>query len=84
MDWIRFECDGRTFEYAALSTEQKTHPPSTPAHKLSRGAWVPIVLVVVRKPGDETGPAMVYPYGTIVTKEHAVEAARFFWSDLTK
>jgi hypothetical protein len=41
-------------------------------------------MVVVRKLGDETGPRMVYPEGTVVTTEHAIEAARLFWTDLTR
>jgi hypothetical protein len=43
-----------------------------------------MVLVVVRKPGTETGPGIVYPSGTVITTEHAIEAARLFWADLTR
>jgi hypothetical protein len=30
-----------------------------------------------------TGPAMLYPDGTVVTTEHAIETARRFWEHLT-
>ena len=82
--WTPFECDGRTFEYLAMRTKQKTSPAGWPAHKASPGPWVPVVMVVVRKRGDETGPAMVYPEATVITIEHAVETARLFWADLTR
>lgn len=36
------------------------------------------MLVVVRKPGTPTGPAMVHPQGTSATVEHARECVRFF------
>jgi hypothetical protein len=32
--------------------------------------------VTVRKPGTETGPAIMYPAGTVATVEHAIEVAR--------
>jgi hypothetical protein len=41
-------------------------------------------MVVVRKLGDETGPGMVFPEGTVITTDHAVETARLFWADLTR
>lgn len=78
--WTPFECDGRAFEYLAIPTKQKTRPPGWPSHKASPGPWVPVVTLMVRKPGDETGPAMVFPDGTVITMEHAVEAARKFWT----
>ena len=80
--WTAFECDGRSLEYAALATESKTRPKGWPANKPSPAPWEPIVLVMVRKPTAKTGPAMVYPEGTVVTVEHAVETARRFWADL--
>jgi hypothetical protein len=84
VEWTTFECDGRTFEYLTMPTKHKTRPAGWPAHKPSPGTWVPVVMVVVRKLGDETGPGMVYPEGTVVTTEHAIEAARLFWTDLTR
>jgi hypothetical protein len=42
----------------------------------------PIVMVIVRKPGDEMGPGMVCPEGTQVTLKHAMEAARTFRDQL--
>jgi hypothetical protein len=84
VEWTTFECDGRTFEYAAMPTKHKTRPRGWPSHKPSPGPWVPIVLVVVRKPGPETGPGMVYPDGTVITMQHAIETARLFWADVTR
>jgi hypothetical protein len=40
-------------------------------------------MVLVRKHGDATGPGTVYPEGTPVTIERAIETARLFWADLT-
>jgi hypothetical protein len=40
------------------------------------------VLVTVRKPGTEIGPAIVYPAGTVPTVEHAIEVARMFAEQL--
>jgi hypothetical protein len=74
-EWTPFECEGRLFEYLAVPTthRQQSHGPSAR-----------VVLLVVRRPGDRTGPAMVYPEGTVVTVEHALNTARFFWSQLTE
>jgi hypothetical protein len=82
--WTPFECGVRAFEYVAIPTKQKTHPPGWPTHTASPGPWVPVVTVTVRKPGDENGPAMVFPDGTEITSEHAITAARMFWTTLTK
>lgn len=82
--WTAFECDGRTFEFAVIASKQKTRPAGWPNHKASPRPRVPVVLVVVRKPGKETGPGMVYPQGTPITVEHAVETAHVFWADLTR
>jgi hypothetical protein len=82
--WTPFECDGRAFEYVAVPIKQQTRPPGWPAHKASPGPWVPAIAVIVRKPGDETGPAMDFPDGTTITVDHAVETARTFWEMLTK
>jgi hypothetical protein len=73
--WLTFECDDHPFEYAAVPAKQQTRPG---------GPRVPIVMVVVRKPSEETGPAMLYPEGTIVTTDHAMETARRFWAELTQ
>jgi hypothetical protein len=82
--WKTFECDGRTFEWLSVPTRQKTTPRPWPAHKASPGAWVPVVCLIVRTPGDVTGPATLYPEGTVTTVEHAVETARRFWDHLTR
>lgn len=83
-EWAVFECDGRTFECATMRTRMRIRPAGWPAHKAAPGPSIPIVVVVVRKLGDETGPAMEFPDGTVITTEHAVETARFFWATLTK
>jgi hypothetical protein len=82
--WSPFECDSRAFEFTVIASKDKTRPAGWPSHKPSRGPGVPIVLLVVRKPGNETGPGMVYPEGTVITTEHAIETARLFWADLTR
>jgi hypothetical protein len=41
-------------------------------------------MVIVRNPGAETGPAVVHPDGTVITVEHAIDAARLFWAELTR
>jgi|HubBroStandDraft_1064217.scaffolds.fasta_scaffold128795_2 hypothetical protein len=76
--WTPFECDGHSLEYAVVDARQRTRSENRPSHKRSPGASVPVVLVAVRKAGTETGPAMVYPEGTVVTIDHAIETARFF------
>ena len=43
---------------------------------------VPVVVVVVRRPGTETGSAIVYPEGTDVKFEHAAEVARLLRDQL--
>jgi hypothetical protein len=80
--WTAFERDGRSLEYVAVATKSKTRPQGWPANKPSPAPWEPIVLVIVRKPTAKTGPAMVYPEGTVVTVEHAIETARRFWAEL--
>jgi hypothetical protein len=85
IDWIRFECDGCMFEYAAMLSRGRVRPAGWPADKAAPGPSVVHVSVFVRKPGDEGGgAAMLFPEGTIVTRDHAVEAARFFWAQLTR
>jgi hypothetical protein len=81
--WTPFECDGRWFEYLAMPTRQGARPAGWLAHKASPARSVPAVLVVVRNPGAATGPGVVYPDGTAITTEHALETARRFWADLT-
>jgi hypothetical protein len=83
-EWAVFECDGRTFEFATIPTRGRTRPAGWPAHKAAPGPSVRSVAVIVRKIGDETGPAMLFPDGTNTTTEHAVETARFFWATLTE
>ncbi len=77
--WTPFDCDGRALEYAVVPSKQIERLPGPPPYKRRS---TPIVLVIVRKPGNETGPAMVYPEGTVVTVQHAIETARFFWRQL--
>lgn len=83
--WTPFECDGSAFEYLFFPSKTKTRPHGWPAHKAAPGPWVPDVIVMVRKPGDETGAggAMIFREGTVITTEHAIETARAFWSTLT-
>jgi hypothetical protein len=78
---IRFECDGRAFEYSVVPTKQGTRPPGWRAQR-SPGPTIPVVLVVVRKPGTEIGPAIVFPAGTVPTVDHAIEVARKFSEQL--
>ena len=80
--WTPFECDGRRFEYLAGPTRGRMRPPGWPAYEASTSA--PHVMVYVRNPGDETGAAIVFPEGTVITVEHAIETARRFWSTLTR
>ena len=82
--WTPFECDGLELEYAAIPTTHRDRPAGWPAHKASPGRPVPIVLVVVRRCGDETGPGIAYPAGTVITSEHAIATARRFWRDLAR
>ena len=81
--WTPFECDGRTFEYATMPAKQGTRPAGWPAHKPSPRRAVPVILVLVRRVGDKTSAAMVYPDGTVITTEHVLETARLFWAQLT-
>ena len=80
--WTPFECDGLALEYAAIPARHKNRPARWPAHKPSPGPSVSIVMVMVRRPGNETGPGIAYPGGTVITIEHAIETARRFWGDL--
>jgi hypothetical protein len=41
-------------------------------------------MVIVRRPGDETGPAMDFPEGTVITTSHAIEVVRFFGEELSR
>lgn len=87
MTWTPFECDGRTFEYAVVRSKHKVRPPGWPSHEASPGPWVPDVAVMVRKPGDESGAAtaaIVFPKGTEITVDHALDVARMFWTTLTE
>jgi hypothetical protein len=84
LDWMPFECGGQTFEYATIPTTVQERPARWPAHKPSPSARESGVLVIVRKPGDKTGPGMVYPDGTVITTEHAIETARRFWTNLMR
>jgi hypothetical protein len=79
-----FEFDGRVLEYVAVPTKHNTRPLGWPAHKASPGPWVAAIAVVVRKPGNDTGPMMLFPAGTVITKEHVLETARAFRETLTK
>jgi hypothetical protein len=76
--WRQFECDGRLLEYAVVPAAQVERVPGPRPRKRS----VPIVMVTVRKPGTDVGPAIVYPAGTQATAEHAMEVARMFWAQL--
>lgn len=77
--WTPFECDGRVFEYSLVpSTQVERLPGQVPYKRRS----IPVLLLIVRKPGTENGPAMVYPQGTVATVQHAIETARLFWSQL--
>ena len=82
--WTPFECDGHTFEYVAIPSKQKWRPAGWPTHEASPSPWEPIVILMVRKPGHESGPALDFPEGTVITREHAVEVARTFWETLTR
>jgi len=83
--WMPFECDGRAFEYAAVPTKNKTRPRGWPTHEAVRGPWVPMVMVIVRKLGEEEGPAaLLFPDGTVISTKHAIETAKTFWEILTK
>lgn len=83
--WTPFECDGCAFEYLVMPTREKERHVSWPAHKPAPGPWVPVIAVMVRKPGDENGAvAQSYPDGTVATVAHAVETARIFWATLTR
>jgi hypothetical protein len=82
--WTAFECDGRAFEYRVMTAAHQTRSRGWPNHKPSANRPEPVVLVVVRNPGGaENGPAMVFPEGTVITTEHAIETARMFWAVLT-
>jgi hypothetical protein len=83
-DWTTFECDGRSFEYQVVRSRQKIRPAGWPAHKASPGRWEPVLMVIVRRPGDEIGPAMVFPEGTAITTSHAVEVVRLFGEELSR
>jgi len=76
--WTPFECDRRALEYSVVPSTQIERLPRPPPYKRRS----PIVLLIVRKPSTETGPAMVYPEGTVVALQHAIETARFFWRQL--
>lgn len=84
MNWTPFECDGRTFEYAAVRGTHRVRPPGWPSHEASPGPSVPDVTVIVRTPGRETGAAMVFPEATEITVDHAIDVARMFWTTLTE
>jgi hypothetical protein len=80
--WTAFECDGHVFEYAVMPAKTGWRPAGWPHHKPSPGRMKPVVLVVVRKLGDETGPATWYAEGTSITVDDAVATARHFWEYL--
>ncbi len=71
--WTRFDCDGHEFEYLVVDTTVR-HDRGQPSE--------PCVVVTVRCCGEATGPAIVYPGGTVATVDHAREVARRFWDML--
>jgi hypothetical protein len=82
--WTPFECDRRPFEYRAMQGKEQTRPAGWPANKPAPDPWVPVVFVIVRNPGQGSGSGMTFPAGTVVTTEHAIEAARALWATLTE
>jgi hypothetical protein len=77
--WTPFECDGRPFEYRVAQAKERTYRPRWLPRRASPRPWVPIVVVIVRKRGEGSGSAMGFPAGTVITTEHAIEAARTLW-----
>jgi hypothetical protein len=65
LPWRPFDADGKPLEWAAVRVETKTKKKTTVE-----------ILVTVRKPGEEEGPALVYPESTVPTEAHALEVAR--------
>jgi hypothetical protein len=60
--WRPFESSGKKLEWAAVRVETRTKKKTTVE-----------ILVTVRKPGEESGPALVYPEDTEPTEAHAHE-----------
>jgi hypothetical protein len=75
-----FEYRGCLFEYAGIPTKDETRPPGSAAP----GPSIPAVLVMVRKPGEKEGPAILFWNRTAISTEHAIEVARRFWTTLTE
>lgn len=65
--WASLTIEGRTVEWMAMT---------------AYGNDGPIVLILVRKPGSRSGPAMVLGAGTIPTEVHAHEAFQMFKDQL--
>jgi len=82
--WTAFECDGRALEYLAFEGKENVRPRDWPAHEPSPTPWLSVIIVIVRNPGNGKSSGITFPLGTVVTVDHAIEAARDMWPQLTE